>query len=128
MPDWYGLYSASTWLKGMTPPSKGLRGQLGERLLNDLRLYRPDNTTENHPPMPVILQPGKHITEHRHPEWTLVYFIDAEDVCLTVQDAFIYPANNTAMLLSPNELHGVAKNKTDRPRLSLALRFKPDEH
>ena len=133
LPDWYGSMPIITWLDSMTPPSKGLRGGLGKSLLNDLRLYRPDDTTENHKPMPVILAPGKHIAEHKHPEWTLIYFIDAEEVQLAIgggdtgnEPMLIYPANNTAILLPPGTPHSVRINTMDRPRLSLALRFKND--
>ena len=128
LPDWYGSMPIITWLDSMTPPSKGLRGGLGKSLLNDLRLYRPDDTTENHDPMPVILQPGKHVAPHKHPEWTLIYFIDAEEVPLTVENLAVYPANNTAILLPPGTPHSVRINTMDRPRLSLALRFKNDHY
>ena len=125
LPDWYAEIHTDTWLHNMTPPSKGLRGEVGKILLNALRLYRPDDTTENHDPMPVILQPGKTVGLHQHPEWTLIYFIDAEDTPLLVEDLLIWPANNTAILLQPGTPHSVTINTTDRPRLSLALRFKP---
>ena len=125
LPDWYAEIHTDTWLHNLMPPSKGLRGEVGKILLNALRLYRPDDTTENHDPMPVILQPGKHVAPHQHPEWTLIYFIDAEEVPLYVGDVLIFPANNTAILLQPGQLHSVTINTMDRPRLSLALRFAP---
>ena len=126
LPDWYQDIKALTWLHFMTPPSKGLRGAFGEDLLSDLRKHQPINTTENHDPMPVISQPGKTVGLHQHPEWTLIYFIDAEDTPLLVEDLLIWPANNTAILLPPGTPHSVRINTMDRPRLSLALRFKPN--
>ena len=126
LPDWYAEIHTDTWLHNMMPPSKGLRGEVGKILLNALRLYRPDDTTENHDPMPVILQPGKGVAPHKHPEWTLIYFIDAEEVPLTVENLAVYPANNIAILLPPGTPHSVRINTMDRPRLSLALRFKPN--
>ena len=124
--DWFEEVAADYWLERMTPPGKGLRGAIGEQLLCDLRKHQPINTTENHDPMPVILQPGKHVAPHRHPEWTLIYFIDAEEVPLTVENLAVYPANNTAILLPPGTPHSVRINTMDRPRLSPALRFKPN--
>ena len=126
LPDWYAEIHTDTWLHNMTPPGKGLRGEVGKILLNAMRLYRPDDTTENHEPMPVILQPGKGVAPHQHPEWTLIYFIDAEEVPLWVDNIVVFPANNTAILLHPMTLHSVPCNTMDRPRLSLALRFKPN--
>ena len=124
--DWFEEVAADYWLERMTPPGKGLRGAIGEQLLCDLRKHQPINTTENHQPMPVILAPGKHVAPHQHPEWTLIYFIDAEDVPLTVENLAVYPANNTAILLPPGTPHSVRINTMDRPRLSLALRFTPN--
>ena len=124
--DWYEGVAADYLLERMTPASKGMRGAIGEQLLGDLRKHQPINTTENHDPMPVILQPGKHVAPHKHPEWTLIYFIDAEEVPLTVENLAVYPANNTAILLPPGTPHSVRINTMDRPRLSLALRFKND--
>ena len=112
------------WLEHMTPPSKGLRGDEFEPLLAELRDNRPIDTIESHAPMPVILAPGKDIGRHQHPEWTLVYFIDAAEVPIIVEGICIYPANNTSILLEPGTRHEVARNQTLRPRLSLALRFK----
>ena len=126
LPDWYQDVQTSAWLYNMTPPRKGLRGEVGKHLLADLREHQPERTTENHDPMPVILAPGKHVAPHKHPEWTLIYFIDAEEVPLTVENLAVYPANNTAILLPPGTPHSVRINTMDRPRLSLALRFAPD--
>ena len=126
--DWFEGVATDYWLDHMMPPSKGLRGAIGEQLLGDLRKHQPANTTENHDPMPVILQPGNSIGEHSHPEWTLIYFIDAEEVPLSVREIMFYPANNIAILLDPDTPHCVGTNNTDRPRLSLALRFAPDDH
>ena len=126
LPDMFGHYSAEYWQDCMTPPGQGLRGSVGEHLLGILREHQPDRTTESHQPMPVILQPGKEIAGHAHPEWTLIYFIDAEDVPLIVSGVVVYPANNTAILLEPLTHHQVMRNYSMRPRLSLALRFSDD--
>lgn len=119
--DKYSWIEPHWWLTRMQPPNKGLQGC--DDLLIELRQHAPKGTVESHQNMPVILAPGKDIRHHNHPQWTLIYFIDAEDVPLTVENTVIYPANNTAILLEPHDFHSVARNTMLRPRLSLALRF-----
>ena len=94
--------------------------------LDELRALAPPGTTESHQNMPVMLAPGKAVGTHFHKQWTLIYYIDAEDVPVIIDGIAIYPANNTAILLEPNTPHEVARNHTERPRLSLALRFADD--
>ena len=115
------------WEMSMSPQSHGLTGPFFEPLLAELNDLRPHATAPSHKEMPVILQPGKAVGLHQHKQHTLIYFIDAEDVPLFVRDEAIWPANNTAILLEPNTPHAVARNTTERPRLSLALRFAPCE-
>ena len=113
------------WAESMIPHTKGLQGEFFEPLLDELRDLAPPGSTEPHSHIAVILPPGKAVGLHSHPQWTLIYYIDAEDVPIIVDGIAIYPANNTAIMLEPETPHEVARNQTDRPRLSLAFRFKP---
>ena len=127
LPDIWSRIEPWEWLEHMSPPSRGLQSTADldfTHLLKQLRAYAPPGTTESHQIIPVILLPGKVIGEHKHPEWTLIYFIDAEQGPIIVDGVRIYPANNTALLLQPMTPHEVARNHMPTPRLSLALRFK----
>lgn len=126
LPDIWQRYTTAEWLEHMTPATMGLRSTPGcdfSMLIHQLRALRPRGTVESHPPRPVMLPPGKAVGTHFHKQWTLIYFIDAEEVPLRVEDQLIYPANNTAILLAPQTPHAVVRNDMKRPRVSLALRF-----
>ena len=119
--DEWSNWRPDYWLAAMQPPTKGLQGFDG--LLAELKALAPAGTEESHPHIAVILPPGKAVGTHFHKSWTLIYYIDAEDVPVIIDGIAIYPANNTAILLEPDTPHEVARNHTDRPRLSVALRF-----
>lgn len=120
--DMFSFILPGWWQSHMTPANKGLVGC--DELLIELRKHAPAGTVESHQNMPVILMPGKVIAEHKHKQWTLIYMIDVEDTQpLMVDGVPVWPADNTAILLEPNVPHSVLRNTSDRPRLSLALRF-----
>ena len=121
--DCWGRFLPETWQAAMMPPSHGLDHPVLRGILPQLKIHFPHPGKESHQEMPVILQPGKEIGPHSHPEWTIIYFIDAEQTPIIVDGMAIYPANNTAIRIPPNVQHAVAKNKTSGPRLSLALRW-----
>ena len=131
LPDIWLRYTPAEWLEHMTPPNHGLRSTAAcdfSMLIHSLRQLRPRGSVESHKPMPVILQPGKAVGLHFHKQWTLIYYIDAEEVPIVIDGVRIYPANNTAMLLEPDTPHEVQHNASGRPRLSLAFRFDQPEN
>lgn len=123
---WNGDITTADWLAAMTPISQGLRGDGFDGLLDELASHFPQPGRPTHREMPVILAPGKEIRPHAHPEWTMVYFIDAEGSPIVINGQAVWPANNTAILLPPEIPHWVLTNNTERPRISLALRWETE--
>ena len=126
LPDIWSRFTPREWLEHMEPPTGGLHSSARADfsvLIRQLQDFRPIDTIETHPPRPVILPPGKAVGTHFHKQFTLIYFIDAEEIPIIVDGITIYPANNTAIMLDPDTPHEVPSNHMMRPRLSLALRF-----
>jgi len=94
-------------------------------ILGDLYALFPQPGEKRHVERLVIVYENRSLARHRHPEWTLVFYIDVGDpVCnIMVNDEEVFIKPGMAVLMPPRTPHAVPRSFSKRPRLSLALRW-----
>lgn len=123
---WVTAEMMPRWYRACDKPGKGLVDDDLRGILPDLYSHFPQPGEPTHQEMPVLLKQGQDIGEHKHPEWTLIYYVYIGDpaVPIVIDTHVIRPENGSAVLLPPGTPHRVPKSASPIPRLSLALRWK----
>jgi len=77
----------------------------------------------------VIMQvkTGRQIRPHTHPEWTLLYYLEPANTPIIINDKPYIPKSGELIVLEPDVLHSVAKNESDKKRISFAMLVEKDE-
>lgn len=121
----WASYPRERWLAACAYPGGGIRDAELREILPVLYALFPQPGEQAHKEIPVRMLYGQAIDAHRHPEWTLVYYVDPGEpaVAIIVEGMRIEPAANTAILLPPMAEHSVEKSRSHRQRLSIALRW-----
>jgi quercetin dioxygenase-like cupin family protein len=73
----------------------------------------------------VLIEPGQKNhqgqTEHAHPEWTAVFYVNPADIPIVVDGEIITPEAGDLIIMAPDLPHYVANNTSDEIRLSFAM-------
>lgn len=98
-------------------------------LSQEIRNCIPDDG-EIHSDIPVVVPQGsKHNAQvpHKHFEWTAIYYVDLGDPpCPILIDGIpVLPEPGDVVVLEPNTLHEVETSKSERERISFAMRVYP---
>ena len=89
--------------------------------LKALRAFVPKEGDDFVKAVSVAIGPGKEIKTHRHPEWTVLYYVDPCETPIIIGGAPYLPQVGEVLVLEPNADHSVPKNVTDRVRIKLAM-------
>ena len=118
------LRSDAQWLRACRRPITFEQSELAG-ILPELQALFPQPGWITHPAIPVIVKHGDEITEHAHPQWTLVLYIALGDppVPVIIEDETWQPERGQVLLLPPRTPHRVPKSESLAWRLSLALRW-----
>ncbi len=72
----------------------------------------------------VVIQPhGPPVVTHRHPEWTVIYYVDpgTPPVAVIVDGVRIEPKRGMMLAMAPNTPHHVERSKSTTRRISFAM-------
>jgi mannose-6-phosphate isomerase-like protein (cupin superfamily) len=71
----------------------------------------------------VILETGKNIARHDHPEWVALYYVDPGDppVAVHIEGDRIEPENGMVIVMPPGTWHSVEESRSARERLAFAI-------
>jgi len=115
------------WTKALHRPGHMQRDLDLVPLLMELYLLFPGPGRPTHAETPIILEHGKGVDWHSHPEHTLIYYINTSPCALLMRDLLgdhrVTPEANTAIYLPPGTEHAVEKNLSMKSRQSVALRW-----
>lgn len=128
-PYWLEAFPVQRWFDACAVPGKGIQDDDLRPLLDELYALFPQPGMPAYQEVPVLVEYGKDIGPHRHPEHTVVYYVDVGDpVCaILVNDKRIEPVPGTAIWMAPDVLHSVEKSVSERPRLSIAVRWTQEQ-
>ena len=93
-------------------------------LLNDIRACIPvDGTDDWTKDIHVIVEEGKRIPEHKHAEWTAIFYVDVGDppCAILIEDERVIPKPGDVVVLRPDTRHEVEISKSERERISFAM-------
>lgn len=130
-PKWQD-YSLERWFDAVNPPGKGISDMELVDIIDELFALLPGGerfiTSAGFSVVPVVIEKGGVIFEHKHPEHTLIYYVDVGDppCAIIVAGERVIPEAGTAIYLPPGTPHAVELSKSETPRLSLAIRRHPE--
>lgn len=124
LPEW-DRFPAQKWIDAVPIVAAGIQDPELRPILDDLYALFPQPGEKRHMERLVVVERGRSISSHRHPEYTLVFYIDVGDpvVPIICGGEEIEISSGMVVVLPPNTLHSVPKSYSDRPRVSLALRW-----
>jgi len=121
-------FPAQRWIDSVPRQRDGIADDELRPILKELYALFPQPGEPSHIERLVIVNITRRIASHKHPQHTLVFYIDVGDpvVPLLCNGESIDIAAGMAILMPPNMLHAVAHSYSKRPRVSLALRWKQE--
>ena len=95
-------------------------------LLPGLYAQLPQPGEPTHEAVQVVIEKGGYIAARKHPEWTLSYYVDPGDppVAICIKGERIEPHAGQVLILEPETMHCVERSRSERARVSLALRWR----
>ena len=125
LPKWANRFPTQRWIDAMPRAADGIQDKELRPVLDDLYELFPHPGQASHIERLVTVMRGRELRAHKHPQHTLVFYIDVGDppVPIIVSGEEIKISPGMAVLMPPHTLHAVPKSHSDRPRVSIALRW-----
>lgn len=70
----------------------------------------------------VVAKPGHTILPHKHVEWIVLFYAEPADTPIEIEGESYLPKPGEILVMRPNVEHAVPENKTDKVRVSVAMK------
>ena len=109
------VYEAAT---RVIPPGMHVDG-----MAESIRDYFPVEGDNWSKALPVVISKGSNIKEHKHSEWTGVFYVDLGDppCAIIIEGERVEPQKGDLIIMEPNTLHSVEQSASNRDRISFAM-------
>lgn len=112
-------HSREDYLRCIVNPPRGLAKLQPDTVAAMLDLLPKGTHYQSH----LLLQDGRAVDEHQHPEWVALFYVDAGDPPhpIVIEGERVQPKNGDCLVMPPGVRHHVEPYESKHPRILFAV-------